>query len=157
MTSTTPKYFGDLRLGDLFHVGRLSVEREQMLQYARTFDAQPIHVDEAAARAAGFKSVIASGWFTMSIAMKLMVERDPFSGTRILGIGADRVRWPHPTYAGDTVTGQIAVQELQPPRDGRNWGFVRLKYVLLNQVEQLVLELQPLLAVPVVGAAAQGN
>lgn len=157
MTSTSPKYFEDLRLGDLFHVGQFHVEREQMLQYARTFDPQPIHVDETAARAAGFKSLIASGWFTTSIAMKLMVERDPFSGTRILGIGADRLRWPHPTYAGDIITGQMAVHELQPPREGRNSGFVRLKYLLLNQERQLVLELQPLLAVPMIARVAQSR
>ena len=154
MTSTAPKYFEDLRLGDIFRVGRFRVEKEQMLQYARTFDPQPIHVDEAAARTAGFKSLIASGWFTTSIAMKLMVERDPFSGTRILGIGADRLRWPHPTYAGEMITGQMAVHELQPPREGRSSGFVRLKYLLHNQEGQPVLELQPLLAMPVIARLA---
>jgi acyl dehydratase len=154
MPDKPPKYFENLRVGDRFEVGSIAVESEQMLRHAAMFDPQPIHLEDDVAREAGFEAAIASGWFTTSIAMKLFVARDPFHGTRILGIGADKVRWPNPTYAGDRLTGHLTVVELQPPRASKKWGLVRLAYVLVNQRGEPVLELQPLLAMPLAELSA---
>src|SRR4051794_36170103 len=98
-----PKHFEDIRIGDQYDIGSMRVDREQMLRFAAEYDPQPIHLDDDAAKLAGFKEIIASGWHTTSLSMTLMVRRDPFAGTRMLGFGADRIRWPNPVYPGDVL------------------------------------------------------
>lgn len=114
MSVKSPKYLKDLRVGDRFDVGDVVVEAEEMIGYAKAFDPQPIHLHDDAARAAGFSNVIASGWFTTSLAMRLFVARDPFNGTRILGFGADKIRWPTPTYVADRLDGTLSIMEILP-------------------------------------------
>lgn len=126
-------FFEDFRPGDVTDTGSLTVTREEIVAFARQFDPQPFHVDEDAARRSPFGGLIASGWHTASLCMRLIVDLlGPGSGS--LGSpGVDELRWLKPVRPGDELSVRVEVLEAIPSRSKPDRGLVKLRYTTRNQ------------------------
>jgi acyl dehydratase len=137
-----PIYLEDFHAGDVAETPARRVSREEMVAFAREFDPQPFHVDEEAAKRSPFGGLVASGWHTASLCMRMVVEhalaRDGETGS--LGSpGVDELRWLRPVRPGDSLTVRIEVLEVVPSRSKADRGLVKLRYTMRNQDAQDVM------------------
>lgn len=112
-----------------------------MVEFAREFDPQPFHLDRAEAEESDFRALVASGWFTAAVGMRLWVTGElQFVGGAI-GLGVEELRWPAAVRAGDTLRLETEILELRRSRSNRERGIVRFRNVATNQRDQVVLSL----------------
>ena len=143
----TKLYLEDLAVGQRFTSGSHAIDVAQIKEFARAFDPQPFHLDEEAAKASLFGGLAASGWHTMAITMRLLVETGlPLAGG-IIGAGGE-VSWPRPTRPGDVLTVFSQVEEVTPSRSRPDRGMVRVRGETRNQHGEVVLILIARLIVP---------
>jgi acyl dehydratase len=135
------KYFEDVRVGESDALGSHTITEAEMVAFARRYDPQPFHTDPEAARATIFGGLIASGWHTCAIMMRLSVEAGRRNQTVTTGSpGVDSCRWLKPVRPGDTLTGRSEVLETWPS-SSKPIGFVRSRIEMRNQRDELVLAL----------------
>jgi acyl dehydratase len=132
-------FFEDFRPGDVTETGSVTVTKEEILAFARQFDPQPFHVDEEAARRSPYGGLIASGWHTAALCMRLIVGLlGPGSGS--LGSpGVDELRWLNPVRPGDELSVHVEVLEALPSRSKPDRGLVKLRYTMRNQSAEDVM------------------
>ena len=122
-------------------VGSVTVSEADIITFARQYDPQPMHVDPTRARSTIYGGLIASGWHTVSLFMKLLVE-NLVSKTDSLGSpGVDELRWPLPVRPGDTLSGRMEILETRVSSSRPNMGIVRWRGDVRNQSGQVVLTL----------------
>ena len=131
------RYFEDLKAGDRFKSGTYKVTEEQIVSFAREFDPQPFHLDPAVARQPMFKGLIASGWHTAAITMRLFVQTLNFAEGAI-GLGVDELRWPNAVRPGDVLQVETEIVDLRESRSKPNQGIVRIRNVTTNQRGEVV-------------------
>lgn len=119
--------FEDLVPGRVFDLGTAVVDVAEMTAFARRFDPQPFHVDEAAAAASWFGAVAASGWYTAGVWMRLYVDTVLNRSTSMGSPGGDAIAWPAPVFAGDELRGRMEVLEARRSRSRPELGLVRLR------------------------------
>lgn len=141
------EWFDDLALGARFRSAGKLVTREEIKRFAREFDPQPYHLDEAAADQSAFKGLAASGWHTAAISMRLTVESRPFGPHPLLGLGVDELRWLAPVRPEDVLHLEGEVIELIPSRT-KPQGTVRIKWTAFNQRGEPVYTFTPIAIVP---------
>ena len=135
------RYFEDMAVGDTDELGSHAITEEEILAFARRYDPQPFHIDPEAARASIFGGLIASGWHTCAIMMRLSVEAARRREAATTGSpGIDSCRWPRPVRPGDVLTARTEVLETWPSRS-KPIGFVRTKIEMTNQRGETVLDL----------------
>jgi len=135
------RYFEDVRVGETDVLGSHTVTEAEIVAFATQYDPQPFHVDPAAARATIFGGLIASGWHTCAIMMRLSVEAARRSQAVTTGSpGVDSCRWLKPVRPGDTLRGRAEVIETRPSRS-KPIGFVKSRVEMLNQRGEIVLSL----------------
>jgi acyl dehydratase len=126
------RYLEDFQAGQQFESGSITVDAEQIKSFARQFDPQPFHLDDAAARETFFQGLAASGWHTAALTMRLIVEGDIAIAGGIVGAGADEFRWPRPVRPGDTLTVRSEVLEVRPSKSRPEQGLIKLRSTTLN-------------------------
>ena len=131
------RYFEDLKAGDRFKSGTYKVTEEQIVSFAREFDPQPFHLDPAVARQPMFKGLIASGWHTAAITMRLFVQTLNFAEGAI-GLGVDELRWPNAVRPGDVLQVETEIVDLRESRSKPSQGIVRIRNVTTNQRGEVV-------------------
>src|SRR6184192_1477833 len=131
------RYFEDLKAGDRFKSATYEVTEEQIISFAREFDPQPFHLDSTVARQTMFKGLIASGWHTAAITMRLFVQTLNFAEGAI-GLGVDELRWPAAVKAGDVLEVETEIVDLRLSRSKPGHGIVRLRNVTTNQRGEIV-------------------
>jgi acyl dehydratase len=146
-------YFDDLAVGRRFTSAAKEVVESEIKAFASEFDPQPFHLDNEAAKATIFKGLAASGWHTMAMTMRLLVEGGPQIAGGIVGAGAE-IKWPMPTRPGDVIHVVSEVMEATPSRSRADRGMVTLKSETLNQRDEVVQVLVAKLVVPKKPAAA---
>jgi acyl dehydratase len=139
-------YLDDLAMGQRFVSASRSLDAKQITDFARFFDPQPFHVDEAAARASFFEGLAASGWHTASISMRLTVESLPIAGG-LIGAGGE-ISWPRPTRPGDVLTVHIEVIDIRVSRSKPDRGIVSVRSETRNQHGDVVQVFVSKLVVP---------
>ncbi len=102
-------YFEDFYIGRSFALGPCTVDEQEMLAFAARFDPQGIHQDATAAVAAGFSEIIASGWFTASLFMRMQCDAFMLDSACIASPGVDALRWLQPVVAGQVLHGRVMV------------------------------------------------
>lgn len=102
-------------------------------EFARDYDPQPFHTDETAAAATFFGELVASGWHTMAVTMRLIVDGEFKPAGGVIGGGVDEFRWPMPVRPGDTLTVVSEVVESRASRSRPEIGLVRVRHSTLNQ------------------------
>lgn len=131
------RYFEDLKVGDRFKSETYKVTEEEIISFAREFDPQPFHLDVAVARQTMFKELIASGWHTAAITMRLFVQTLNFAEGAI-GLGVDELRWPNAVRPNDVLQVEVEIVDLRESRSKPSYGVVRLRYVTTNQRGEIV-------------------
>jgi acyl dehydratase len=135
-----PLYLEDFQVGDVRDTGSWTVSREEIVAFARQFDPQPIHLDEEAAKRSPYGGLIASGWHTSALCMRLVVDSFLEDGTGNLGSpGVDELRWLKPVRPGDTLSVRIEVVEIVPSKSRPDRGVVKLRYTVRNQKSEDVM------------------
>ena len=117
----------------------MQVSQPDIIEFARRYDPQPMHLDPSAASFTIYRGLIASGWHTGALFMRLLV-RNLIAHTTSLGSpGMEELRWPAPVRPGDTLSGQVEVLEMRASSSRPNMGIVRWRGEMRNQVGQLVM------------------
>jgi acyl dehydratase len=132
-------YLEDLVPGQLHELGQHTVSAEDIVAFATLWDPQPFHLDEAAARASIYGGLIASGWHTCCIFMKLFADGLLNRATAMGSPGIDELRWLKPVRPGDTLFGRVEVLEVAPSRSRPDRGIARLRSAVRNQGGEEVL------------------
>ena len=104
-------YFDDYALGSTYECGSVSIDQASIIAFAREFDPQPFHVDPVAAATGPYGGLIASGWHTAALVMRLLVENYLAAESSLGSAGLDELRWPHPVRPGDTLRVRATVVE----------------------------------------------
>jgi len=137
-TAVSKAFLEDLTPGRRFTSdARARVDASSIKQFAAEFDRQPFHLDEATARTTFFKELVASGWHTAAVTMRLLVDTLPLSHG-IIGNGVDELRWPRPVRPGDTLRVECEVIDVKESRTYPSRGLVRVRMTTLNQDDQPV-------------------
>ena len=111
MTDDGLRYFDDYVPGTTHDCGSVSFSQAEIISFATQFDPQPFHVDPAAAAAGPYGGLIASGWHTAALVMRLLVENYLAAESSLGSAGLDELRWPHPVRPGDTLRVRATVVE----------------------------------------------
>jgi acyl dehydratase len=125
-------YFDDLKVGDRFKSEPLKVTEKQVIEFAHKFDPQMFHLNRRRAERTIFEGLIASGWHTSAMTMRLFVETLNFAEGAI-GLGVDKLRWPNVVRPGDVLTVETKILRLRRSRSKPNYGIIRLRNVTTNQ------------------------
>jgi Acyl dehydratase len=134
--------FKDFEVGMVITHPPVVVTQEDMLAFARSYDPQPFHVDEAAAQASRWGGLIASGWLTCGMAMRMACDA-ALEGSESFGSpGLERLRWPHPVRAGDALRFEATVDSKRVSSSRSDLGILRWTWRLFNQDDVMVLELE---------------
>jgi acyl dehydratase len=135
------RYFEDYVAGAVYEYGYLQVSEAEIVDFAATFDPQPIHIDAAFAAAGPFHGLIASGWHTTAIFMRLLADHYISRVASLASPGIDELRWPAPLRPGDSVHVRAAILEARPSRSKPDRGLVRTRAQLISQNGEDVLRL----------------
>ena len=131
------RFFEDLKVGERFKSETYKVSEEQIISFAREFDPQPFHLDHAVGEKTIFGGLIASGWHTAAITMRLFVKTLNCAEGAI-GLGVDELRWPNAVKPNDSLQVEVEIVDLRESRSKPSHGVVRLRYVTTNQHGEIV-------------------
>ncbi|MCA1658955.1 MAG: MaoC family dehydratase [Verrucomicrobiaceae bacterium] len=134
----TELYLEDLQVGDRFGSDSLQATEQEIVAFARDFDPQPFHLDPRAAEQSVFKELVASGWHTAAMSMKLFVTGGLKLAGGSVGLGVDELRWPRPVKPGDTLRLETEILDVRPSRSKADRGVIRIRNVTTNQGGQVV-------------------
>ena len=143
---TRALYLDDLHIGQQFISHTHLIDEEQIKAFAKQFDPQPFHLDAEAAKATLFEGLVASGWHTAAITMRLLVESMPIAGG-IIGAGGE-IAWPKPTRPGAVLRVESEILELRPSRSRPDRGLATIRSETRNQLGEIVQVLVAKLVVP---------
>jgi acyl dehydratase len=136
------RYLEDLEVGDVIELGSTSVTEDEIVAFATRFDPQPFHLDDDAAAASPFGGLIASGWHTCALYMRLLVDGFLGEVASFGSPGMDELRWLRPVRPGDTLHGRYEVVEVRPSASRPDRGSVRARAVLTDDAGREVLTMQ---------------
>lgn len=140
-----PRFYEDYALGQRFRSREYAMELGEILDFARKYDPQVFHIDEEAAKSTALGGVIASGWHTASVMMRLIVEADFLQDT--LGVGADELRWLRPVRPGDRLHVEGEIMRLRPSKT-KPVGIVHVQLVTKNQNDEEVMRMTSIIQPP---------
>lgn len=132
----TTRYFDDLKTGDRFQSEPFAVTADAIIAFAREFDPQVFHLDSQKAAETLFKGLIASGWHTAAMSMRLFVETLNFESA--IGLGVDELRWPNPVRPGDILRVETEIVDVRESKSKSSQGIVRIRNVTTNQRGEMV-------------------
>jgi acyl dehydratase len=144
----TARYLEDYAVGQRFRSGPLRIDKERIKRFGAEFDPQPFHLDEEAARHTIFGGLVASGWLTAAVTMRLLVEGELKPAGGIVGAGADEFRWPRPVRPGDELRIESEVLEVRPSKSRPGQGLIKVRTTTLNQNDEAVQIIVANLVVP---------
>ena len=129
----TERYFEDFNVGDRFETATFELSDKESRAFASLYDPQPFHLNDEAAANSPFGELIASGWHTAAITMRLVVDSGVLRATGVIGTGIDELRWLAPVAPGDTlrVRGEVIETSPWPKRTDR--GRMRVRLLTINQ------------------------
>jgi acyl dehydratase len=142
------KYLEDLAPGDKFRTGSIEVTEAEIIEFASRYDPQPIHTDPEFAARGPLGGLIASGWHTAALVMKLTAEARPWGDTPVLGLGVDALEWPQPVRPGDTLHVESEIEKVTPSRSNPRFGIVKVRSTAINQRNEPVFVCRPNCWVP---------
>jgi acyl dehydratase len=133
------RWFEDYEVGTTAEHGSIRVDEDELVDFARRFDPQPIHVDRAAAAAGPYGGLIASGWHTCALMMRLFAQEYLSAVSSLGSPGVDELRWILPVRPGDKLTLRTTVEDARLSRSKPDRGLVRTRIELRNDAGDAVL------------------
>ena len=138
-----PRYaFEDFTVGQVIACGPKTVTAEEIVAFATLFDPQPFHVDEQAGRDSIYGSLIASGWHTVAMAMRMACDGYLLDSTSAGSPGIDELRWLRPVRAGDTIRVDIETTEARPSTSKPDRGVVFSTWRVYDHGDALVMTMR---------------
>jgi acyl dehydratase len=131
------RYLDDLKVGDRFKSEPLKVREKELIEFAHKFDPQMFHLSRKGAERTIFKGLVASGWHTAAMSMRLFVQTLNFAEGAI-GLGVDELRWPNTVRPGDVLIVETEILKLRPSRSRPDHGIIRLRNVTTNHRGEVV-------------------
>src|SRR5438309_8589823 len=125
-------YFDDLTPGVKFQSETFAVPAREIIEFAEKFDPQKFHLNAKSAERSIFKGLVASGWHTAAITMRLFVKTLNFAEGAI-GLGVDELRWPNAVRPGDVLQVETEILEARDSRSRPGYGIIRLRNVTKTQ------------------------
>lgn len=135
-------YWEDFPVGSVTEFGGVTLSKEDVMRFAREFDPQPFHIDEEAAKHSMFGGLIASGWHTCGLAMRMMCDAYLLQAASLGSPGVDNIRWLKPVRPGDTLRVRCVVLEARPLESKPHVGLVRNRWEVLNQHNEEVMQME---------------
>ena len=135
-------YFEDFPEGYTAEVGTFRLSAEEIIDFARRYDPQPMHVDPEAARVSIYGGLIASGWQTVACYMRLLVDSVIGQSASMGSPGVDSVRWLKPVRPDETLRGRFIVLESRLSNSRPDWGIVRSRGEVLAPDDEVVMRLE---------------
>ncbi|HEY7337440.1 MAG TPA: MaoC family dehydratase [Bryobacteraceae bacterium] len=142
------RYFEEMEVGLRHKTPSAEVTEAEILAFARAYDPQPMHVDREAAGRGPFKGLIASGWHTAALVMRLIADAKPFGDTEVLGLGVEGLQWPMPVRPGDSIQSETEVVSTRASQSNPAYGIVKFKVTTRNQRGEVVMIHSPSCWVP---------
>jgi acyl dehydratase len=136
--SLTDLYLEDHLPGSVYLFGSVLVEEQEILDFARRYDPQVFHTDPEAAKETSFGGLVASGWHTAALAMRLIVDHRVSRVKNVGSPGVDELRWLKPVRPGDTLSVRLTILEARPSRSKPDRGIIRALVEVLNQNGEVV-------------------
>jgi acyl dehydratase len=136
------RYFEDFEAGQVYQLGSRRLVRDEIVAFAAEYDPQPFHVDDDAARDSPFGGLIASGWQTASVFMRLYVDAVLSDAASLGSPGVEELRWLHPVRPDDVLSGTFTVEEVTPSGRNPNRGTVHFRGEMVNHEGVVVLRMR---------------
>jgi acyl dehydratase len=133
------RYFEDYEVGESVEFGDYAVTEQEIVEFAKRYDPQPFHVDPAAGAKTIYGGLIASGWMTGSIMMRLLVDHFISPVASMGSPGIDEVRWHKPVRPGDRLRVRVTVHEKRRSESKPDRGVIRMSQEALNQNGEVVM------------------
>ena len=133
------RYFEDYLPGRVYEFGSITVSEEEIVRFAELYDPQTFHVNPHLAKKSVFGGLIASGWHTAAIAMRLLVDHFISHSAALGSPGSDELRWLKPVRPGDTLSLRVTILETRRLRSKDDRGTVRSLVEVLNQHREVVM------------------
>ncbi len=132
-------YWEDFKVGEKISVGSVCVDKHEIIEFATRYDPQPFHVDEAAAKESIYGGLIASGWHSCALVMRLICDAYMLQSASLGSPGLENVRWLKPVRPGDMLTAYRTIEESRASKSRPDRGIVKTLWEVNNQTGELVL------------------
>ncbi len=149
------RYLEDLKPGQAFESPQHTITEEAIVAFAREYDPQPFHLDREAAKSSFFGKLIASGWHTAALTIKMLLETDMNLADGLIGAGMEELKWPTPLEPGDTIHVRVEILEVRASKSRPEIGIVRAHVRMMREDGSAVLEMISSLVVPAKPAVNQ--
>ncbi len=150
-------YFEDFAIGQIFRSRSVQIDKDRIVAFAREFDPQPQHLNEADAAATHFGELVASGWYTAALSMSLFVENLPPIAGGSQGVGVDGIGWSCPVRPGDELHVETEVTSVRVSRSRPDKGLVTIRDRTFNQAGDVVQTVSHTFMAPRRGADAKAR
>ncbi len=135
------RYLEDYVAGSAYEYGTIAIDESAIVEFARSFDPQPFHIDRSAAAAGAYGGLIASGWHTASLMMRVLVDHIVSSVASLGSPGCDELRWLLPVRPGDELSVRFEVLDCRASRSKPDRGIVRAGIEVRNQRGEVAMSL----------------
>ncbi|MFM2043622.1 MAG: hypothetical protein RLY86_2198 [Pseudomonadota bacterium] len=134
-------YLEDIVPGAVVEVGHYPVTEGEVVEFARRYDPQPFHLDAEAGRRTHFGGLVASGWHTAAMMMRMVVDQVLSLETSLGSPGVDELRWLKPVRPGDVLSVRVTVLDVRRSRSRPEMGSVRQRVEVLDQTGEVVMSM----------------
>lgn len=135
-------FWEDLPVGKVIDLGSRTVSREEIIEFAKLYDPQPFHTDEEAAKKSIYGGLIASGWHTCAMMMRLLYDGVLQQSASLGSPGVDTVRWLKPVRPGDSLRARMTVIEARASASKPDRGIIKSRWEVLNQRDEVVMTME---------------
>ncbi len=135
----TTRFYEDFEIGEAHEYGGRTLSADDIIRFAREFDPQFFHLDPEAAKDSAFGGLVASGWHTCALAMRMMVEAFLDGAATIASPGVGEIRWLKPVRPGDTLRVRTEVIDKTPSKSKPDRGLIRFSQTVRNQNDDVVM------------------
>jgi acyl dehydratase len=141
-TKTWKYYWEDFPVGSVREFGGITLTAETIIDFARQFDPQPFHLSEEGGKQSLFGGLVASGWHTCALAMRMMCDAYLLEAASLGSPGLENIRWLKPVRPGDTLHVRSVVLEARPMDSKPHVGLLRTRWEMLNQNNEEVMQME---------------
>jgi acyl dehydratase len=141
------RYLEDYVAGEAYTYGRVTIDEASIIAFARQYDPQPFHIDPLAAAGSIYGGLIASGWQTVAVMMRMLVDHVISPASSLGSPGCDDLRWLLPVRPGDSLAVRIEILSARHSRSKPDRGLVGCRLEIANQRDEVVMTLQTVLLV----------
>jgi len=131
-------YFEDHIPGSVYTFGSILVDEKAIVDFASQYDPQIFHTDPDAAKKSSFGGIVASGWHTAALAMRLLVDHRLSHVANLGSPGLDELRFLKPVHPGDELRVRLTILEVRPSESKADRGVVKSFVEVLNQSGEVV-------------------